>query len=210
VGLLVGFSGAVLLVSPNLSETKPGVSTTDTLLGELAVVLAAASYAIAAVYARRFVTGARLVVDPLTGPRRATSVEIAVTQVTTAAVITLALAALAEHPPGAPLGVPPSAAAWFAVLWVGVLGSGVAYILFFGIMRAWGATRTTLVTYVLPVMGIALGVVVLDERLHPEEVAGTVLVLAGLVLASSRGGRILFGRRPRPAEHEMEYHLDST
>jgi drug/metabolite transporter (DMT)-like permease len=77
-------------------------------------------------------------------------------------------------------------------------------------MRAWGATRTTLVTYVLPVLGIALGVVVLDERLHPEEVVGTVLVLVGLVLASSRGGRILFRRQAGSTEYEMEYHLDST
>ena len=212
LGLLVGFSGAVLLVSPNLAAAGPEVSGTDALLGEVAVTLAAASYAVAAVYARRFVTGARLVMDPVTGPRRATSPEIALTQVATAAIITVTLAAITERPDGGGLiGVPPTPSAWVAVMWVGILGSGVAYILFFGIMRAWGATRTTLVTYVLPIMGIALGVIVLDERLHPEEIVGTVLVLVGLVLASRRrGGRVLFARRPRHPEHEMEYHLDST
>ena len=52
-------------------------------------------------------------------------------------------------------------------------------------------------TYALPVMGIALGVIVLDERLHAEEIAGTALVLTGLVLASTRRrSRILFARRP--------------
>jgi drug/metabolite transporter (DMT)-like permease len=116
--------------------------------------------------------------------------------VAVAACVTVSLAAVAEHPDGGLLAAPPTASAWLAVLWVGVLGSGVAYLLFFGIMRAWGATRTTLVTYALPVIGIALGVVVLDERLHAEEVAGTVLVLAGLVLASRRRGRVLFGRQP--------------
>ncbi len=183
--------------SPNLGETRPGVSSTDMLLGEIAVILAAVSYAVAAVYARHAITGARLVIDPATGPRRATSAEIALPQVATACLITVALAATLERPQEGVVGLPPTPAAWLAVLWVGVLGSGVAYLLFFGIMRAWGATRTTLVTYALPVMGIALGVIVLDERLHAEEVLGTALVLAGLVLASSgRGGRVLFGRRP--------------
>ncbi len=197
LGLLLGFGGAVLLVSPNLGDPGPDVSASEALLGELAVILAALSYAVAAVYARRFVTGARLVLDPVTGPRRATSAEIALTQVATAACITVTLAIVAERPDGGlPLAPPPTPSAWFAVLWVGVLGSGVAYLLFFGIMRAWGATRTTLVTYALPVIGIALGVVVLGERLHVEEVAGTALVLAGLVVASRRRGRVVFGRQP--------------
>lgn len=196
-GLLVGFGGAVLLVSPNLGETRPGVSATDALLGEVAVILAAASYAAAAVYARRYVTPARLVIDPVTGPRRATSAEIALVQAVTACLIGVGMAATLEGPGNGPAILPPTPAAWLAVLWLGILGSGVAYLLFFGIMRAWGATRTTLVTYALPVMGIALGVIVLDERLHAEEVVGAALVLVGLVLASSsRGGRILFARRP--------------
>jgi drug/metabolite transporter (DMT)-like permease len=197
LGLLVGFGGAVLLVSPNLAEAGPTTSTTDALLGEIAVILAALSYAVAAVYARRFVTGARLVDDPMVGRRRATATEIAVSQVGTAAIIAVSLAALAEHPEGGILALPPTPSAWGAVLWVGILGSGVAYLLFFRILRAWGAMRTTLVTYALPVMGIALGVIVLDERLHPEEVGGTALVLTGLVLASTRRrSRILFARRP--------------
>jgi drug/metabolite transporter (DMT)-like permease len=197
LGLLVGFGGAVLLVSPNLTEAGPAVPVADPLLGEIAVTLAAASYAVAAVYARRFVTSARLVDDPIHGPRRATAAEIAVTQIAIAALITVSLAAVAEHPAGGLIELPPTPTAWGAVLWVGVLGSGVAYLLFFRILRAWGATRVTLVTYALPVLGIALGVIVLDERLHPQEVAGAVLVLAGLVMASTgRRGRVLFARRP--------------
>jgi drug/metabolite transporter (DMT)-like permease len=197
LGLLVGFAGAVLLVSPGLGDTRPGVSATDVLLGELAVVLAAASYAVAAVYARHAVTGAHLVMDPVIGPRRATSAEIALPQVATAALVTLVLAAAFEHPVDGLVGMPPTPTAWFAVGWVGVLGSGVAYLLYFGIMRAWGATRTTLVTYALPIMGITLGVIVLDETLDPAEVVGAALVLVGLVLAStSRRGRVLLARRP--------------
>ena len=197
LGLLGGFGGAVLLVSPNLAASGPDVSSTDVLLGEIAVTLAALSYAVAAVYARRFVTGARLIDEPGGGRRRATAAEIALAQVTTGALIAVILAAVTEHPEGGLIGLPPTPTAWGAVLWVGFLGSGIAYLLFFRIMRAWGAMRTTLVTYALPVMGIALGVIVLDERLHPEEIAGTALVLTGLVLASTRRrSRILFARRP--------------
>lgn len=196
LGLLLGFGGAVLLVSPNLAAAGPDVSSTDALLGEVAVVLAALSYAVAAVYARRFVTGARLVDEPGGERRRATATEIALAQVAAAAIITAVLAVITERPENGVIGLPPTPTAWGAVLWVGVLGSGIAYLLFFRIMRAWGATRTTLVTYALPVMGIALGVVVLDERLHPEEIAGTVLVLMGLVIASGRRGRVLVGRAP--------------
>jgi drug/metabolite transporter (DMT)-like permease len=196
-GLLLGFAGAVLLVSPNLGGTGPDVTGTQALLGELAVIGAALSYAAAAVYARRVVTRAPLVIDPVRGPRRATPVEIALPQVVTAVVVLLVVAVLTERPAGGIVGIPPTPAAWFAVAWLGALGSGVAYILFFAIMRAWGVTRTMLVTYALPVVGISLGVLLLDEQLHPAEIAGTALVLTGLVLAnSSVGHRVLFGRTP--------------
>jgi drug/metabolite transporter (DMT)-like permease len=80
-----------------------------------------------------------------------------------------------------------------------MLGSGVAYLLYFRILRAWGATRSTLVTYVMPIVGIALGVTVLGEVLHPAEILGSVLVIGGLALASSRfGQRRLYGRARVP------------
>jgi drug/metabolite transporter (DMT)-like permease len=103
--------------------------------------------------------------------------------------------------------VPGSPAAWLAVAWLGVLGSGVAYLLFFRLIRSWGATRTTLVTYVMPVVGIALGVIVLSEELHTAEIVGAVLIIGGLVLANAAvGQRRLFGRaaRPGPAVSEAD------
>ena len=57
--------------------------------------------------------------------------------------------------------------------WLGVLGSGVAYLIYFRLIRAWGATRTAAVTYLMPVVGIALGVVVGNETLDLRVVAGT-------------------------------------
>ncbi len=76
-----------------------------------------------------------------------------------------------------------------------LLGTGVAYLLFFRIIERWGATRTTLVTYVIPVVAIALGFVVLGERLRPLELAGAALIIAGVVLVNGNvGQRPLFGR----------------
>ena len=50
-----------------------------------------------------------------------------------------------------------------AVVWLGLLGSGAAYLVFFRLLGRWGATRTSLVAYLLPVFGIVLGAIVLSE-----------------------------------------------
>jgi len=198
-GLLVGFAGAVLLASPNFGVGGSGDATLS-LVGEAAIAGAALSYACGAVYSRHSITGRALILDPVRGPRTPSPVEIALPQVATAAVLTTLVSLVAEHPAGSGfVNAPSSAAAWFAVSWLGILGSGVAYMLYFRIIRAWGATRSTLVTYVMPIVGITLGVLVLSERLHPAEIAGTVLILFGLVLANSRvGQRRLFGRAQAP------------
>lgn len=201
-GLVVGFIGAVLLASPNLG-TANSADATSALIGEIAVTGAALSYAAAAVYARRAITGRAFIDDPVTGPRPPAPAEIALVQVGVAGVLVALLAILVEPHPGAIIAVPASWQAWFSVAWLGVLGSGVAYLLYFRILRAWGATRSTLVTYVMPIVGIALGVAVLGEVLHPAEILGSVLVVGGLVLASSRfGQRRLYGRARVPQVSE--------
>jgi drug/metabolite transporter (DMT)-like permease len=199
-GLAIGFVGAVLLLSPQMTAADPAVDSTMVLLGELAVVVASVSYAFSVVYIRRSISGKPLVDDPVRGPRALTPVETALPQCLSAVVIVGVMAFVLERPDGA-FVVPPTLPAWFAVGWLGIIGSGIAYLLFFRLISAWGATRTTLVTYVMPVIGIALGVVVLGERLGLAEVIGAILVIGGLVLAnSSLGQRRLYGRGEAPAE----------
>ncbi|MBA3852122.1 MAG: EamA family transporter [Chloroflexi bacterium] len=198
-GLAIGFVGAILLLSPQMAAADPAVDATMVLLGELAVVVASLSYAFSVVYIRRSISGKPLVDDPVRGPRPLTPVETALPQCLSAVAIIGVLALVFERPNGA-FVVPPTLPAWFAVGWLGIVGSGIAYLLFFRLISAWGATRTTLVTYVMPVVGIALGVIVLGERLDLAEVMGAVLVIGGLVLAnSSFGQRRLFGREAAPA-----------
>ncbi len=199
-GLLIGFGGAVLLASPNLAASDRAASSTAALLGEVAVALGALCYGIGAVFSRHRITGQALVDDPGIGPRQATPVEIALPQAAISGVICGVAAVIFERPPGGLIALPPDAASWFSVTWLGMLGSGLAYLLFFRLVRAWGATRTTTVTYLIPIVGITLGVVVLQEELHPAEILGALLILSGLLLAnSSVGRRVLFQRRlPSP------------
>lgn len=197
-GLLVGFGGAVLLVSPNLTGDAIGLAGTQ-LLGELMLVVACVAYALSAVYIRGMVSGKPLAREA-DGTRRAMkAVEVSILQSVVAFLLVLPLA-IAFEGRGALIAMPPSGRALFAVTWIGLLGSGVAYLLLFRLIDAWGATRTTLVTYVMPVVSIALGVIVLRETLHLEEILGTVLVIGGVVLANSQmGQRRLFGRGPAPS-----------
>jgi drug/metabolite transporter (DMT)-like permease len=147
------------------------------------------------VLVRRLFTG-RPLVERADGQRRALlPVELALGQCVVGAVVTVGLAAAGDWTRAGASIVPPSPQAWFAVAWLGLLGSGVAYLLFFRIIEAWGATRTTLVTYVMPVVGIILGVVVLRETIDARVLAGTALVIGGIALVNSRfGQRRLYGR----------------
>jgi hypothetical protein len=85
---------------------------------------------------------------------------------------------------------------------LGVLGSGVAYLAFFRLINRWGATRTTAVAYILPVVGIALGVVVANETVDLRVIAGTALIVGGVALVNTRVLRRSLVRGPSrvPAE----------
>ena len=174
LGLLVGFVGVILVVSPGL--TGAGSS----LGGQLALLGAAFSYACGAVYARRNVRGLAPMVP-------------AVFQVTFAAIMASTLALLLEHPWTAT----PDAQAIFSIVWLGILGSGVAYLFVFRLFKNWGATRTTLVAYEIPVWGIVLGFLVLGEPVGAQLIAGTALIITGVALVNAKfGRRRVFGRVP--------------
>jgi drug/metabolite transporter (DMT)-like permease len=99
-----------------------------------------------------------------------------------------------------PWDAQPDAEAIFSILWLGVFGSGLAYLVVFRLLAAWGATRTTLVAYEIPVWGIVLGFLVLAEPVDIRLLIGTALVIGGVALVNSRyGKRRIFGRVP-PAE----------
>jgi drug/metabolite transporter (DMT)-like permease len=194
VGVLVGFGGVVLMALP--SVTDAGDEGMLAILGMGAMALASLWYALAAVYARHRVTGRPLIRGRDGTMRAITALEISFAQIAIGTIVLTVLAIAFERPAGGLYALPPSPEAWFAVLWLGILSTGVGYVLFYRIIGAWGATRTTLVTYVLPIVAIVLGFVFLGERLVPLELAGSAFVLVGVVLVNaSIGRRVLFARR---------------
>lgn len=180
IGLLIGYAGVIVIVSPGL-----GTSTGSEVSGELALVGSTISYGIGAVYSRRNMKGLRPMIP-------------AMFQVGFAFAIVSVLALVIEKP----FAVNWNADALLAVVWLGIFGSGAAYLLNFRLLARIGATRTSILAYFLPVIGIVSGALMFQERMEPVVLVGTGLVLAGIGLVNGRFlQRQLYGRRapePRP------------
>ena len=178
-GLLIGYAGVILLVGRGFGSG----GGEGAISGELALLGSTASYGLGAVYARRNVRGLRPMIPALF-------------QVLFAFVITGVIALLIERP----FDVVWTGRSIFAVLWLGLLGSGLAYLCFFRLLQSWGATRTTMVAYLLPIVGIVAGALVLNEVVDAGILVGTALVIGGVALVNSRyGHRRLFGRAAPPS-----------
>ena len=178
-GLVIGFTGVIALVGIDVA------GSTAELLGALAIFVAAIGYAI----------GPMLVKLGLDGlDSRATMGAALVV----AAVILAPIAAL-NTPSRAP-----TVGAFAAVAALGVLCTAVAFVVYTLLIREAGTSRATIITYINPLVAVALGVTLLGERPGPGALAGLLLILAGSWL--STGGRIpprlrSIGR-PAPAEGE--------
>jgi drug/metabolite transporter (DMT)-like permease len=82
--------------------------------------------------------------------------------------------------------LPTQADTLLAVVWLGVLGSFIAYVLYFFLIEHLGATMASMVTYVFPVVGVAIGVLLLGEQMDIRLGIGTLLVLVGIVVVTVR------------------------
>ena len=164
IGIAIGLVGVAIVVG-----FDPSTLTGSELVAEIALVGAAASYAVGGVYARRTMHGLRPMIP-------------AVLQVAIALVMVAIPALVLEQP--FQRGLAPEAI--LSVLWLGLLGSGLAYLVFFRLLARWGATRTTLVAYLLPIWGIVLGAIVLSEPIGAGLVLGTALVIGGIGLVNAR------------------------
>jgi drug/metabolite transporter (DMT)-like permease len=131
------------------------------------VLGAAASYAVAATYSRRHLRGH----PPL----------LQATMVVLIADVFTWMAVLAGE---RPVHLPALPVTWFALAWLGLLGSCVAYLLYFYLINAWGPTRAVTVTYVFPMIGLLLGIIFLDEAADWRLVAGSALIIGGIVIGN--------------------------
>ena len=167
VGLIIGFGGVVVLFSHGLSGGRG-----DSLLGELALVLSSLSYAVGNVFVRVKMRGFHPTVP-------------AFFQVSIAFLLIAVLALLFESP----VQLPGSARTWFAVVWLGVFGSSLAYLIYFRLVHVLGATRLSLITFLMPIVGIVGGVLVLNETIDIRTIVGATIILAGVGLVNSRAPR---------------------
>ncbi|MFK3677262.1 DMT family transporter [Microbacterium sp. NPDC090218] len=164
LGIVIGFLGVVVVLGP-----WNGLGG-GTALAQLACLGATASYGVAFVYLRRFVS-----------PLGLAAIPVATVQVGLGAVVMLALApAIAISP------VSLSTPVVSAVLALGALGTGLAYVWNTNIVGAWGATNASTVTYLTPVVGVVLGVIVLAEHISWNEPVGALVVILGIAITQGR------------------------
>lgn len=167
-GVMLGFAGvAVAMGLSALTAFNPAS------LGQLAILGASLSYALAATFARVAVRGLRP--------------EVAAAGMLTAAAIVMVPAALILE--GAP-GLHYRPATWAALAYLAFVASALAYLLYYAVLSLAGAGNLSLVTLMIPPFAIALGALVYDEALAPLAWIGFALLAVGLL--------ILDGRLPLP------------
>jgi drug/metabolite transporter (DMT)-like permease len=169
-GIVAGLVGVGLLLGVDLGGTSAE------LLGGAAILVASLGYAVGGFIAKHGFAGA-----PPTG---------IAAWVMVASTVLLAPAAILTAPSDAP-GVGPVA----AVVALGVLGTGVAFAIFYDLMARVGPARTFVVTYLAPAFAVAYGALLLDEAISVSTVAGLALIVGGSYVAAE--GRLPW--RPRPA-----------
>ena len=163
VGATIGFSGLTLLVAPSLLG---GMSATG--WGLIAVLVAALCYGLAVVYSRLHLRG----LPPLVAPTA---------QLTLATLYMLPLAFLVEQPLSLPV---PSLTALGAVLFLAVFGTALAFVVYYRLIERTNASYVSMVTYLIPVFGVILGIIVLNEQLTWNAYVGCALILGGVMIVN--------------------------
>jgi drug/metabolite transporter (DMT)-like permease len=161
LGLLIGFAGVVVLMSKDIGASASPV------LGQAAVIIASAFYAGSSVYARKSTENTPSILRSA-GPLVSSTV-----------IMWLATFAIER-----PIKIPQLPITWIALLWLGILGSGLAFVLSYYLIHEIGPTRTTMVTYLFPLGGVTLGVLFLHEQLSWQLLAGAALIVASLAVAN--------------------------
>jgi drug/metabolite transporter (DMT)-like permease len=155
-GLLLGFGGTVLIFAPWQTEHVGW--------GALAIVAAAASYAVAFAYTGRNLVGGGIPTISLSAAQLC-----AATGLTALSLPAGGLAPVHLDPP-----------AMIAVVILGIFATGITFHLTYRIIADEGATNAATVGYLLPVVSVALGTIVLDESFSLRVAAGMIIVLAGV------------------------------
>ena len=164
LGLVIGFAGVAMLAWDTASF-KPDASGLAPGWAVLACLLACLCYAIAASFTRRHLSA----LPPL----------VTATGSQVGAALGLALPAIWLRP-----AQMPGAAAWLALLAVGILCTGLAYVLYFRIIAKAGPSRALAVTYLVPVFAVIYGLIFLGEAVTPWMLVCAVVIIVGTALST--------------------------
>jgi len=164
IGLIIGFGGVLLLIGDKLKFT--GWASVDHIKGELAILGSSLSYAIATVYAKRAVRE----MNPLV----ITTAQIA------NGIILLPLGLLIEH--NARLHFSLSSVS--SLLYLALLGSAFAFVLYFWLIDNIGATNVSLVAFATPAVAIVLGIIFLNEIFETKIILGMAAILGGIAIVN--------------------------
>lgn len=159
IGLLFGFLGVYLLMAEQVSVNR------DALLPALAAIGAAACYGIAASMTKKYLSG----LSPLllaTGSQASATI----------ALLPLGLMFIPTEMP--------SSEALLSVVAIGILCTGIAYIMFFRLIDAVGPAKTISVTYLIPFFGIFWGFVFLEEEITTKMITTSLITLFGVALTT--------------------------
>jgi drug/metabolite transporter (DMT)-like permease len=161
VGVLIGFGGVLLTARP--WETGGGVDP----VGVLYMLLGAASVGVSFVYARKFVSPLAI------APAALTTYQVGLALLTLLLVTDLDGVTALTQDTRATVGV---------VLGLGLLGTGVAYILYYFIVATLGAVTASSATYIPPVVALVIGWLLVDEPLHLLDGVAVLLILSGVAV----------------------------
>jgi len=163
-GVVMGLAGVVLIMGPSVLK---GLGSH--VLGQAAVAGAAASYAVAAIYGKRLGKDAPLV--------------LATGQLMAGALLIAPLMIFVERP----WTLSPDLPAVICLGLLAVTNTALAYVLYYRLLAELGATRLSLVTYIIPLSGVFWGWLVLDERLGWPVFAGLAFILASVAAVGGKG-----------------------
>jgi drug/metabolite transporter (DMT)-like permease len=175
LGLAVGVVGVSVAAGLGAADLAG-----SSLAGALAAILAGAAYGVAFVYMRMHLVS----IPPIVA---------ATGQLTTGALLLFPVAAVTSAVGGVHL----TPTRVLAIVLLGTLGTGWAYVLNYRVIADLGATKASLVTYIIPVIAVVVGIVVLDEPFQWRLLVGGALTVAGIAAVNSR--RPAAERAPSPA-----------
>lgn len=169
IGVLLGLAGTVVMIGPEVfvNGLKSG-----SVIGQIAVLGAAISYAFAAVWSRRFKA---MGLSPLI---------IAAGQTLLAALMLLPLTLTIDAPLASLMNAAPLI--WVTILCLALFSTVLAYIIYFRLIASAGATNASIVTFLVPISAILLGVFILSEPFSWPQAIGMSLIGLGLLIMDGR------------------------